>query len=122
MKMLSYTVRVEHLADIKFGDLGANTGWLTFSLANPMASIVKGEVQLVYMSPESLLCNLRIRRMFCNFYLSKEPSSICSGQGTLCENVVCKDLFVVFYVSLLLVCRGDNFRKSFAEISLKFRP
>ena len=33
---------------------------------NAMASIMKGEVQLVYMSPESLLCNLRIRRMFCN--------------------------------------------------------
>ena len=24
---------MENLADIKFGDLGANTGWLTFSLA-----------------------------------------------------------------------------------------
>ena len=30
----SHTVRVVHLADIKFGDLGANTSWLTFSLAN----------------------------------------------------------------------------------------
>ena len=32
-----YTVYVEHLADIKFGDLGANTGWLTFSLANQLS-------------------------------------------------------------------------------------
>ena len=26
-----------HLADIKFGNLGANTGWLTFSLANQLS-------------------------------------------------------------------------------------
>ena len=31
------TVCVVHLADIKFGDLGANTGWLTFSLANQLS-------------------------------------------------------------------------------------
>ena len=31
---------------------------------NAIASIMKGEVQLIYMSPESLLCNLRIRRIF----------------------------------------------------------
>ena len=28
MFMYIATVRVEHLADIKFGDLGENTGWL----------------------------------------------------------------------------------------------
>ena len=32
------TVCVEHLADIKFGDLGANTGWLIFNLANQLSS------------------------------------------------------------------------------------
>ena len=31
-------VCVVHLADIKFGDLGANTSWLTFSLANQLSS------------------------------------------------------------------------------------
>ena len=31
------TIYAEHLADIKFGDLGANTGWLTFSLANQLS-------------------------------------------------------------------------------------
>ena len=40
------------------------------------------------MSPESLLCNLRIRG---EFFLSKESSGVCSRRGTLCENVVCKD-------------------------------
>ena len=29
----------EHLADIKFGDLGANTGWLIFSLANQLSKL-----------------------------------------------------------------------------------
>ena len=33
-----HTVCVVHLADIKFGDLGANRGWLTFSLANKLSS------------------------------------------------------------------------------------
>ena len=33
-----HTVYVEHLANIKFGDLGANTGWLTFSLVNQLSS------------------------------------------------------------------------------------
>ena len=28
-----------HLADIKFGDLGANTSWLTFSLANQLSIV-----------------------------------------------------------------------------------
>ena len=32
------TVCVVHLADIKFGDLEANTIWLTFSLANQLSS------------------------------------------------------------------------------------
>ena len=35
--VVSITVCVEDLADIKFGDLGANTGWLTFSLANQLS-------------------------------------------------------------------------------------
>ena len=30
---------MEHLADIKFGDLGANTGWLTLSLANQLSKL-----------------------------------------------------------------------------------
>ena len=34
--VMCYTVYTEHLADIKFGDLGANTGWRTFSLANQL--------------------------------------------------------------------------------------
>ena len=29
---------VEHLTDIKFSDLGANTSWLTLSLANQLSS------------------------------------------------------------------------------------
>ena len=33
-----FTVCVVHLADIKLGDLGANTSWLTFSLANQLSS------------------------------------------------------------------------------------
>ena len=33
-----HTVYVEDLADIKFGDLGANMGWLTLSLANQLSS------------------------------------------------------------------------------------
>ena len=36
--VLVCTVYVEHLVDIKFGDLGANTGWLTFSLVNQLSS------------------------------------------------------------------------------------
>ena len=32
----SYTVRMEHLVDIKLDDLRENTGWLTFSLANQL--------------------------------------------------------------------------------------
>ena len=32
------TVYTEHLVDIKFDDLGANMGWLTFSLANQHSS------------------------------------------------------------------------------------
>ena len=32
------TVHVEHSADIKFGDLGANTGWLTFNLVNQLST------------------------------------------------------------------------------------
>ena len=32
------TVYAEHLADIEFGDLGANTGWLTFILVNQLSS------------------------------------------------------------------------------------
>ena len=31
------TVCVVHLADIKFGDLGANTSWLIFNLANQLS-------------------------------------------------------------------------------------
>ena len=72
---------------------------------NATASIMKGEVQLVYMSPESLLCNLRIRRMFCNSIYQKHLVAF-GRRGTLCKNVVYKDLFVVFYVNLLLICRG----------------
>ena len=33
-----HTARAEHLADIKFGDLGENAGWLTFSLVNQLSS------------------------------------------------------------------------------------
>ena len=36
-----HTVCVEHLADIKFGNLRANTGWLTFSLANQPMQLVR---------------------------------------------------------------------------------
>ena len=36
---VTYTVCMEHLVDIKFGDLGANTGWLTFSLANQLSKL-----------------------------------------------------------------------------------
>ena len=32
---------MEHSADIKFGDLGANTAWLTFSLANQPMQLVR---------------------------------------------------------------------------------
>ena len=32
-----HTVCVVHLVDIKFGNLGANTGRLTFSLANQLS-------------------------------------------------------------------------------------
>ena len=38
MYMHVYTKYAEHLVDIKFGDLGANTGWLTFSLVNQLSS------------------------------------------------------------------------------------
>ena len=32
---------MEHLEDIKFGNLGANTAWLTFSLANQPMQLVR---------------------------------------------------------------------------------
>ena len=31
-----------------------------------LTRVIKGNVQLVYMSPESLLCNPRIRKMLCS--------------------------------------------------------
>ena len=33
------TVCVVHLVGIKFGDLGANTGWLTYGLANQLSIV-----------------------------------------------------------------------------------
>ena len=39
MNYFASTVCVVHLADIKFGDLGANTSWLTFSLANQLSIV-----------------------------------------------------------------------------------
>ena len=33
------TICMEHLVDIKFGDLGENTGWLTFSLVNQLSIV-----------------------------------------------------------------------------------
>ena len=43
---------MEHLAGIKFGDLGANTGWLTFSLANQLSYIVRYTVDYKYAGIE----------------------------------------------------------------------
>ena len=31
---------------------------------NVMSAVMQGKVQLVYMSPESMLCNWKIRKMF----------------------------------------------------------
>ena len=36
--MYVHTIYEEHLEEIKFGNLGANTGWLTFSLVNQLSS------------------------------------------------------------------------------------
>ena len=33
----THSILVEHFADIKCDGLGANTGWLTFSLANQLS-------------------------------------------------------------------------------------
>ena len=36
----SYTHTMVHCVDIKFGNLGANTGWRTFSMANQLNSYI----------------------------------------------------------------------------------
>ena len=51
------TVYAEYLADIKFGDFGANMSWLTFSLANQLSSEVGGDFNMMISANVAKLPN-----------------------------------------------------------------
>ena len=50
----------------KFGPLGLSTEFVGEAQVNPdaISKVLKGEVQLVFISPENIICNPKFRNMF----------------------------------------------------------
>ena len=80
-----------------------------------IASVLNGEIQLVYISPESLLNSKKFRTMLLKDVYHERLVALAVDEAHALYPDVVSDMCNE-YVNIILSCRGESFRKAFFEI------
>ena len=102
----------------KFNKLGISTELVGEAQTNPVSRrrVLQGEVQIVLISPESLILNVKYRDMLMSQQYKNHMIALVVDEAHCVRTWLANKFYGTFGIICTIFYRGDQFRKTFAVI------